>query len=201
MAWRQPGDDGSCTIQGYELWRDDGALGSFVAIDLNIGASTFSYEVTGLDKSKIYRFKVVVYNEIGSSESRIVSTVVADVPATPTLAPSFDPEFTTRDSIRVVMAPITNTGGSAILSYHLQRTETGGSVFFDVAGHTGFENLNKEVQVRDLVNRKAYRFRYRVVNKVGPSEWSPESFLVPAVKPSSPPQIILTSSSDTQIEL
>ena len=36
---------------------------------------------------------------------------------------------------------------------------------------------------------------------MGPSEWSPESFLVPAVKPETPPKPILASSSDEEIVL
>lgn len=48
LLWQQPADDGGCTIQGYELWRDDGSLGDFVPIDTDIGQSTFSYEATGL---------------------------------------------------------------------------------------------------------------------------------------------------------
>ena len=169
------------------MWRDDGELGDFIPIDEDIGPSTFSYDVHSLQESAVYRFKVVVYNEIGPTASNIVSTVVADVPSTPSQAPSFNTEETTSDSIRVVMEKIADDGGSQILSYHLQRTESGGSVFFDVVGGEGNYNLNSEVQVINLVKRRSYRFRYRVINQVGPSDWSPESFLVPAVKPETPP--------------
>lgn len=145
LSWRQPVDDGSCTIQGYQLWRDDGALGDFIGVDTDIGASTFSYSVTGLTPSQSYRFKVVAYNEIGATDSNIVSSIIADVPATPTVAPDFNAEETTTDSIRVVMASVPDDGGSPVISYHLQRTESGGSAFFDVTGEEGNYNLNAEV--------------------------------------------------------
>ena len=99
------------------------------------------------------------------------------------------------------MDNINDNGGAPILSYNLQRTESGGSTFFDVTGGDGNSNLNTEVQVKELVKRKSYRFRYRVINQVGPSQWSPESFLVPAVKPDTPPQPSLQSSTDEQIVL
>ena len=83
----------------------------------------------------------------------------------------------------------------------MQRTEAGGSVFFDVTGGIGNYNLNAEVMVQELEKRKAYRFRYRVINEIGPSEWSPESFLTPAVKPPTPPQPIKVSSSESEIVL
>ena len=57
------------------------------------------------------------------------------------------------------------------------------------------------MQVNNLEKRRPYRFRYRAVNEVGPSEWSPEAFLVPAVKPALPPQPVYVSSSDTEIVL
>ena len=62
------------------------------------------------------------------------------------------------------MENINDNGGAQILSYNLQRTESGGSTFFDVTGGDGNSNLNTEVQVKELVKRKSYRFRYRVIN-------------------------------------
>jgi hypothetical protein len=48
-------------------------------------------------------------------------------------------------------------------------------------------SLNTEVQVTGLAKRSSYRFRYRAINKVGNSGWSPETFLVPSVAPTAPP--------------
>lgn len=62
-------------------------------------------------------------------------------------------------------------------------------------------SLNTEVQVTGLVKRSSYRFRYRAINKVGISGWSPETFLVPSVAPAAPPQPIYVSSDDTKISL
>jgi hypothetical protein len=59
---------------------------------------------------------------------------VADAPDTPLNAPSFDVAETNTTSLRVTIEQVANSGGSQVLSYHLQRTETGGSVFFDVDG-------------------------------------------------------------------
>ena len=86
------------------------------------------------------------------------------------------------------MDQLDDDGGSPILSYQLQRTEPGGSTFFDVVGGSSNMTLNTEAQVTSLEKRKAYRFRYRAINAVGPSDWSEESFLVPAVRPEPPPQ-------------
>jgi len=132
--WRQPVDDGACTIEGYEIWADDGAQGAFALLDDTVSASTFSFGVLDLTESLEYRFRIVANNEIGSSYSNIVTSVVADIPATPSNAPSFDPAETNTTSIRVTIDKVVDDGGSPILSYHIQRTEPGGSIFFDVIG-------------------------------------------------------------------
>ena len=46
-----------------------------------------------------------------------------------------------------------------------------------------------------------YRFRYRVINNIGFSNWSPESYLIPAIVPQAPLQIKYIYSSNSQIVL
>jgi hypothetical protein len=52
-----------------------------------------------------------------------------------------------------------------------------------------------------LTKSYSYRFRYRVVNSIGASGWSPESYLYPAVTPDAPPQPTYISSSDSSITI
>lgn len=113
---------------------DDGSLGDFSDFGNLLSASTFNKDITGLTYTLNYRFKIIAKNHIGSIESNVVSALIADVPSQPLSAPSFIAEETTTDSIRVTIGEVTTTGGSDIISYQLQRTETGGSSFFDVIG-------------------------------------------------------------------
>jgi len=53
----------------------------------------------------------------------------------------------------------TINGGDAVISYHLQRTEHGGSDFFDVAGSTQNMTTYTQYQVEGLIKGLAYRFR------------------------------------------
>lgn len=53
--------------------------------------------------------------------------------------------------------------------------------------------------VQNLTKSYSYRFRYRVVNAIGSSDWSPESYMYPAVVPDAPAQPIYLSSNDDQI--
>lgn len=165
---------------------DDGAQGPFSQFGADLTASTFTLDVTGLTVSRNYRFKVLTTNDIGTSESNIVSSIVSNVPQTPTTAPGFMQSETNTTSIRVVVQE-TQNGGDAVTSYHLQRTQHGGSVFFDVAGSPQNQTTYTQFQVAGLSKGLAYRFRYRAVNQVGFSEWSPESLLTPATVPAAPP--------------
>jgi hypothetical protein len=98
---------------------DDGAAGEFTQHGADLTASTFTLDVSGLTLSSEYRFKVTVSNHIGSMDSNIVTSLVADLPETPENAPSFIATETNTTSIRVVMDTITEDGGTPIISYHL----------------------------------------------------------------------------------
>jgi hypothetical protein len=119
LTWRQPLNDGGCTIQSYELWADDGMLGDLTPLSLDLGPSTFSFDVIGLQVGLEYRFKVVAKNENGAVESNIVETILADVPQTPTTAPSLVVLETSSNSIRVKIEQVTDDGGAPVLSYQL----------------------------------------------------------------------------------
>jgi predicted phage tail protein len=194
LAWRQPVDIGGCTIESYRVLVDDGSLGDFVDYGNLLSASIFELDLTGLTYTLSYRFKIIAKNHIGSTESNVVSALIADVPAQPASAPGFVADETTSDSIRVTLQEVTTTGGSDIISYQLQRTETGGSTFFDVVGSVQNQTIYTQHQVEGLEKGAAYRFRYRALNRIGAGAWSAESYLTPAVKATAPPKPVFLSA-------
>lgn len=187
LVWREPIDDGACLILSYQVMVDDGSQGAFTTYGSALGASTFTLDLSGLTVGSEYRFYVVVTNVIGSSNSNVVSSVVADVPNTPSSAPGFVQSETNSTAIRVTMPEIVQNGGSAITTYNLQRTEAGSSVWFDVAGSAANYSTSTEITVTGLHKRQSYKFRYRVANLVGWSDWSPDVYLTAALTPSAPP--------------
>ena len=153
LAWSQPSDVGGCSILKYAVYVDDGAAGAFTQYSTDLTPSTFTIDVAGLTYTLEYRFKIVASNHMGDVGSNIVSAIVADVPDTPINAPSFSISETDTDSNRVEMEEISANGGNSIISYHLQRTEPGGSVFFDVTGSESNRTVDTEILVRNLEKR------------------------------------------------
>jgi hypothetical protein len=96
---------------------DDGAAGEFTQFGDTLTASIFTVDVTGLTLSSEYRFKIVSTNHIGSVDSNILTSLVADLPTAPANAPGFISTETNTTSIRVVMDTITADGGTPITSY------------------------------------------------------------------------------------
>lgn len=70
---------------------DDGFSGSFTNLSTTIGPSTFKYSInSGLTEGLHYRVKVIAVNNVGYVVGNIITTVAANVPDTPSTAPSFE---------------------------------------------------------------------------------------------------------------
>ena len=140
---------------------------------------------------------------------------MANIPAAPAVAPAIVKAETGIDRIRLNFAAFdeadaAQTGGSQILSYHLQRTEALGSLlasqvangFSDAGGAAQNVSLSTEYTILGLQRGQAYGFRYRAVNINGPGRWSPISFITAATVPDPPaaaPEYV--SSTDEQVML
>jgi hypothetical protein len=65
----------------------------------------------------VYRYYVVIRNDVGTTSSNIVTSIAASVPQTPINAPTMDFSQSNSSSIRIVMDMVTEDGGSHIISY------------------------------------------------------------------------------------
>jgi len=118
---------------------DDGSNGPFAAVDQGlIQDKDFLREHTvTLDASnegKLFRFRLRAYNEIGFTESGIVSTVLAGVPGKPAAAPLSDPTVTGPKKIKVTWTEVPDDGGSDIVSYSLEMDDGLGGDFTPMIG-------------------------------------------------------------------
>jgi hypothetical protein len=173
LQWEEPEKSGGCPIEGYVVQADDGDLGAFAAATLPDSATKlpptqFLFEVTSPDSvsftlGKMYRFVVVAQNAVGERASNVATAYLADLPAAPAAGPSMVLEETSPAQIRVSFAAFdatddAATGGSPILSYHIQQTPALGlgqapqitDTFFDVGGAARNQSLNTAYTVSGL---------------------------------------------------
>jgi len=176
--------------------------GAFITLASSISSSQFKYTIsTGLTVGRPYRVKISATNNVGTTVGNLVSIIAANVPDTPTTGPYRELGESNATSIRLKYNIIAGTGGSDIISYQLQRTEDDGTGFFDVIGSPANYTATTSYTVKGLATARTYRFRYRAINLVGVSGWSPVTYLQPAAVPTTPRPPEYISSSDDNIVL
>jgi len=128
---------------------------------------------------------------------------LADVPATPLVAPYGDYSITTTNRVKIDMNAITDDGDSPILSYSLEVDDGRGGLLMPMYG-VDTNSLSLTYTFSSGVQRGlTYRARYRSRNSVGWSAYSPIGYITAAVKPSAPltPTFIEATSTTIKINL
>ena len=106
----------------------------------------------------------------------------ADIPATPTQAPTSNPAKTSASNLSIQVETETDDGLSPILSYNVQIDDGHGREFTELYGGS-VDSLSTAFDYGQAVKGLVYRVRYRVKNAVGWSDYSPIGYLRAADKP------------------
>jgi len=164
-------------------------------------ATVTSFPVTPEGKS--FRFMVRVFNKEGSADSVYTSIVLAGVPDTPASAPTLEADETddTQISVTLPFIPDSNNGNSPIVSYSLEMDDGQGGDFEAIGGLISNSMQTTYMVAEGIVRGMTYRFRYRVLNGAGWSDYSPIQYAQAATTPSAPPAPSLQSASSTTIVL
>jgi hypothetical protein len=131
---------------GYAVFRNDG-IDSLISTEVNTDHDTNirdrpslnSMSVTSFplaSTGSLFSFHIEVHNFVGSSVSLTSSYLLASSPSSPVSGPVNDLTVISSSNVRVSYSPLTTisqTGGSAILSYNLQ-VDDGAGNFTDVQG-------------------------------------------------------------------
>ena len=177
----------------------DGTSLSTLVADITDGSLSHTDTITPTgSQGKTFRIAVTATNNIGSVSSSATSFVLADLPAIPTPKPSSDSDVTNTEQIKVdFLNTNTDTGGATLLEYCLEMDDGLGGIFVEVFCSTH----ETSYITSDVVRGRSYRFRYRVRNAAGWSDYSEASYITPSSKPDAPPQPTFSSGSDSQIVL
>ena len=192
MTWSQPKHLGGCPITNYVLLRDDGDGGDVnIQIDPQGVASRskpFEYTVTfdSAYTGKFVNVKVQAFNALGSTTSRSTLLVLASVPDKPSPAPQVDSSGTTMSQIKVnFVNENTDDGGSPVLKTELQMDDGNQGDFTTIL----ITSTRLTFIVSDQIQKGLqYRFRYRVANVNGWSQYSDASFIFAFSSPDAPPE-------------
>jgi hypothetical protein len=204
LSWDIPDILGGCPITGFSLFRDDGSNGDInIPVDASVldnKPDVFYYTVT-LDSSMTglpIHVKIQAHNIIGYAESKALLLILADQPGKPTPAPSSG-LMTTTNQIHIVFENAnTDDGGSPVTEYELQMDD-GRLGEFQTILISYFET---EVIITDHIESGyTYRFRYRVANVNGFSEYSDVSYILPFNAPDAPPAPYFISATQTEVTL
>jgi hypothetical protein len=97
------------------------------------------------------------------------------------------------------MPAVTADGGSTVTSYHLMMDDGMNGAFRSVVGDDNqVANLNRQLTITDgIVKGRTYRFKYRVKNQIGWSDFSTTTYILAASPPSKPPTPTYVSSTAT----
>jgi hypothetical protein len=201
VGWQQPKDDGGCPIIKFEVYRDDAQgrdLATLVGTLDNTDSQLLITNFESNSEGETYRVKIRAFNREGSVDSPYLSIVNSGYP----LAISDPVQLLDRDQSSLLVQMPLVSDDNTILSYELQIDDGVGNSF---VSHAGFEENLMETKylISDLIKGLTYRLRYRVLNKVGWSAYSPILNVKVATYPLTPakPKLVSATSSSITLEL
>jgi hypothetical protein len=179
--------NGGSDILSYELQIYDYTTSTWLSIvghegDFTIAAS-FTAQNDFIEKGRAYMFRYRAWNVNGAGEWSEVSYLVAA--STPARPPTPEYGSSTDSSITLLFAPSSDDGGKIITSMELQASPHLVTSWSDLTNYDGMSMSYTVTVANDgVVAFNHYRFRIRVVNEYGNSEYSEEVVLSVAPLPS-----------------
>ncbi|KAL0978793.1 hypothetical protein UPYG_G00175290 [Umbra pygmaea] len=202
FKWRPPKDEGGCPVTNYILERQQLGRNSWVKLGKIPGEA--KYRDTDIDHGRKYCYHISAVNEQGVSEMMETDDIQAGTraypgqPSSPKVVSSF------ANCINLEWIPPSNTGGTTIVGYHLEKRKKGSNLWGSV-NQLNEPIKGQEFAVKDVIEGMEYEFRVAAINTSGAGEPSTPSEFVIARDPKKPPgQVIdlkVTDSTYTTLSL
>ncbi|XP_029539844.1 immunoglobulin-like and fibronectin type III domain-containing protein 1.1 isoform X5 [Oncorhynchus nerka] len=202
VKWRSPKDDGGCKILNYILERQQ--IGRNTWKKLGPIGPEAHYKDSDVDHGRRYCYKIRADTEMGSSELMETEDVQAGTKAYagPPSAPKVVSAF--KDCITLTWNPPSNTGGTNILGYNMEKRKKGSNLWSPV-NPADDKIKEKEFGVKDVIEGMEYEFRVAAINNSGAGEFGTPSEFVFARDPKKPPGNVIdlkvTDSTYTTLSL
>uniref|UniRef100_A0A3B5KHZ4 Immunoglobulin like and fibronectin type III domain containing 1, tandem duplicate 3 n=1 Tax=Takifugu rubripes TaxID=31033 RepID=A0A3B5KHZ4_TAKRU len=202
FKWRVPKDNGGSPIIGYILERQQIGRNSWKKLG-SVGTEP-KYRDTDVDHGRKYCYHIRAETDQGISEMMETDDIQAGTKAFPgpPAAPKIVSAF--KDCINLVWIAPSNTGGTNLLGYNVEKRKNGSNLWSFV--NPPDEPIReKKYAVKDVVEGIEYEFRVSAINISGSGEPSPPSEFVFARDPKKPPGKVIdlrvTDSTYTTLSL
>ncbi|XP_056607027.1 immunoglobulin-like and fibronectin type III domain-containing protein 1 [Triplophysa dalaica] len=202
FKWRSPKDDGGSPILNYNLDRNQ--IGRNTWMKLGNIPPEAHYKDNDVDHGRKYCYRIRAITAEGSSGVFETDDIQAGTKAYP--GPPSSPKVVNafKDHITLSWTPPTNTGGTNIVGYNMEKRKRGSNLWGQV--NAPEEPIKgKQYEVKDVVEGMEYEFRVSAINFSGAGEPSAPSEFVIARDPKKPPgkvtDLKVTGSSHTSLNL
>ncbi|XP_034061604.1 immunoglobulin-like and fibronectin type III domain-containing protein 1 [Gymnodraco acuticeps] len=202
IKWKNPKDDGGSPITDYILERQQIGRNSRKKLG-KIGPEA-KYRDTDVDHGRKYCYHIRAETDQGTSDLMETDDIQAGTKAYPgpPSIPKIESAF--KDCINLAWYAPTNTGGTDILGYNIEKRKKGSNLWGFV--HPADQPIRgKTYACKDVVEGLEYEFRISAINISGAGEASAPSEFVFARDPKEPPgQVIdlkVTDSTYTTLSL
>ncbi|XP_030634071.1 immunoglobulin-like and fibronectin type III domain-containing protein 1 [Chanos chanos] len=202
FKWRPPKDDGGSPVINYNLERQQLGRNTWKKIGL-IPGETY-YKDTDVDHGRKYCYRIRAITAEGTSEQMETDDIQAGTKAYP--GPPSAPKVVSafKDCINLAWTPPSNTGGTNILGYNLEKRKRGSNLW-SMVNPADAPIREKQYGVKDVVEGMEYEFRVAAINFSGAGEPSTPSEFVFARDPKKPPGKVIdlrvTDSTYTTLSL
>ncbi|KAK7155702.1 hypothetical protein R3I93_010373 [Phoxinus phoxinus] len=202
FKWRPPKDDGGSPLINYNLERNQIGRNSWTKIG-NIPGEPH-YKDTDVDHGRKYCYRIRALTAEGTSDVFETTDIQAGTkaypgpPSTPKVVSAF------KNCITLAWSPPTNTGGTNIVGYNMEKRKRGSNLWGQV--NPPDEPIKgKQCDVKEVVEGMEYEFRVSAINFSGAGEPSTPSEFVIARDPKKPPGKVIdlkvTDSTYTSLSL
>ncbi|XP_051567599.1 immunoglobulin-like and fibronectin type III domain-containing protein 1 [Myxocyprinus asiaticus] len=202
FKWRPPKDDGGSPIINYNIERNQIGRNTWIKIGKIPGEP--HYKDTDVDHGRRYCYRIRAITAEGTSDSYETDDIQAGTkaypgqPSTPKVVSAF------KNCITLAWSPPTNTGGTNIVGYNMEKRKRGSNLWGQV-NPPDQPIKGKQYDVKDVVEGMEYEFRVSAINFSGAGEPSPPSEFVIARDPKKPPGKVIdlrvTDSTYTSLSL
>ncbi|KAM3871797.1 immunoglobulin-like and fibronectin type III domain-containing protein 1 [Diretmus argenteus] len=202
FKWRPPKDDGGSPVISYILERQQVGRNTWKKIGEIPGVPC--YRDTKVEHGRRYCYRIRAMTAEGISEMMETDDIQAGTLAFP--GPPAPPKVVSAsdDCINLSWAPPTNTGGSRILGYIVEKRKKGSNLW-SIVNPKDELIKEKNYAVKDVVAGMEYEFRITAINISGAGEFSNPSEFVFARDPKKPPGKVIdlkvTETSYTHLTL